>query len=572
MTLTMGLAAAPGAPADASAAAPWHEVRTPHFTIYSDLPLEDAQALAATSEQTLAALDRLSASGSPMSPQPVTFFAFGSDHPLFETTAGSFLQPLRDGLVGVFQAREEPLQAIRRQVVYRLLDTAMPGLPEWFLQGVAEFYSTLEVDDSEVRVGLPNDDFFWYLRNDRQERTPLPEILQADRAMAERIDDFVPRAWSCVHYLTFADAELRDRVGDYLRRIRELERPHRAFRAAFGITYDELERRVGTYYAGDRIAYWRIAGALPQPSFVTRALADFEAELRLTELWLYAAPHRLDETVARLENLTRQDPESAEAFAALARARIQLADWSGAAQALRQSVDLDPRSAASQLLLGEALLEIAPSSLDSDPLRVEAVEALERGVRGAPESARGLELLSFAYAGLPRPTDRALEVGEAAVAAQPGRTDLVFNLLLMRAKRRDIEGVRELVQRLAALEADPGLVTRGREMQLQLMMQETRELMKAQRLEDALALLAVVRARTVNETLRTTADEWLERVEAVRQHNQFVERYNRAVVAYDSGLHDEALATLQQLASDARPGRQREAVAHLQAEVEYWRD
>jgi hypothetical protein len=51
-----------------------------------------------------------------------------------------------------------------------------------------------------------------------------------------------------------------------------------------------------------------------------------------------------------------------------------------------------------------------------------------------------------------------------------------------------------------------------------------------------------------------------------------VKALNRAVVASDEGHYDEALVALEELTSDARPGRQQEAVIRLRAEVEYWRD
>jgi hypothetical protein len=119
-----------------------------------------------------------------------------------------------------------------------------------------------------------------------------------------------------------------------------------------------------------------------------------------------------------------------------------------------------------------------------------------------------------------------------------------------------------LLAELESRGAAEAILARAREVRLRLALQEANTLLRADNLDDAVAVLAQVRARTQDPSLAELADAQLEQVLRVRAHNRFAELYEEAARLVVAG-EPEAEEALEAVRQVARPGRQQQAVAEL---------
>ena len=198
---TDGVTRAGATPVDSTAAAtratdvaPWHRVATAHFVLIGDVPARTLRALAVdleALESLLASLNPDQSIGAPRA--QVVLFA---DHQTFlryapRTTAdepapvsGFFLSHPHGDFVVVSAAAESSVRRVLyHEVLHRFVRHHLPEAPLWLNEGLAEFYSTLEVGRGEAWIGAPVVEHVVHLQ--RGPRRPLAELL----AIATDLDD-----------------------------------------------------------------------------------------------------------------------------------------------------------------------------------------------------------------------------------------------------------------------------------------------------------------------------------------------------------------------------------------------
>ena len=91
-----------------------------------------------------------------------------------------------------------------------------------------------------------------------------------------------------------------------------------------------------------------------------------------------------DAQLAAIEERTRREPQSADAWMALGAARFDLGDYPGAAAAYEKSVAIAPESAGLWSALGEARVMASPR----DPMPATAAEAFDKAIALNPKDPR----------------------------------------------------------------------------------------------------------------------------------------------------------------------------------------
>lgn len=97
-----------------------------------------------------------------------------------------------------------------------------------------------------------------------------------------------------------------------------------------------------------------------------------------------AAAASPDAQLAAIEERTRREPQSADAWMALGAARFDLGDYPGAAAAYEKSVAIAPESAGLWSALGEARVMASPR----DPMPPAAAEAFDKAIALNPKDPR----------------------------------------------------------------------------------------------------------------------------------------------------------------------------------------
>jgi Collagenase len=203
----------------ASAKDTWMSVRSPHFFLIGNASEKDIRRVATRLEQFREVFTKLLKTANFNSPVPTTVVVFKSD--------GSYkpYKPVVDGKVsdvaGYFQSGEDvnyitltteangedPFSTIYHEFVHLLVNDnfGKAAVPPWFNEGLAEYYSTFDIqEDRKVYLGKLVDNHILLLRD--QKLIPLKTLFEVDyyslhRNKREAMGLFYAEAWALVHYL-----------------------------------------------------------------------------------------------------------------------------------------------------------------------------------------------------------------------------------------------------------------------------------------------------------------------------------------------------------------------------------
>src|SRR5579864_543247 len=152
-----------GSSASAAEPSPWLEVHSTHFTVLTDAGDKKGREVALRFEQMRAVFSNLLTKDRLNQPVPLTILAFKNDKSYYQ------LAPLRSGqpidVPGFFLPGEdqdfivlnlfedEPWRAVAHDFAHMLLDYNYPPAQGWFDEGLAEYFSSIRVDNRQVEIG-----------------------------------------------------------------------------------------------------------------------------------------------------------------------------------------------------------------------------------------------------------------------------------------------------------------------------------------------------------------------------------------------------------------------------------
>ena len=151
------------APSSSAAESPWLEIHSTHFTVITDAGEKRGREVALRFEQMRAVFANLLTKDRLHESRPLTILAFKNDKSYYQ------LAPLHEGqpidapgfllsgddqdfiVLNVFE--EEPWRAVAHDFAIRLLNFNYPPAQGWFDEGLAEYFSSIRVDNKEVEIG-----------------------------------------------------------------------------------------------------------------------------------------------------------------------------------------------------------------------------------------------------------------------------------------------------------------------------------------------------------------------------------------------------------------------------------
>ncbi|WP_292027521.1 DUF1570 domain-containing protein [Brevundimonas sp. UBA2416] len=279
--------------------------------------------------------------------------------------------------------------------------------PSWFVEGFAEYYSTVVLEPEKIEVGREDPGrMMLFTQLGTNEWAPLADVLQwrISRSGRARVFDYYAQSWALTHYLMSAPERQR-MLSQYLNAVIRGADPVVAMETATGRTSIELQNDFRRYFRG-RITYFTPQIEIPMPEVAISTLAADEGALVWYDL-------RLDDTplVVPTDN-DPDDPRSegvrAEMARDAARYRAELITEALAAAARRPGQRMAMLVAARAHRLngdpaaGLAALEplLSDTSTDADALRIAAALLMDQ-VRAEPdsESAPSRRRLAMSYLG-----------------------------------------------------------------------------------------------------------------------------------------------------------------------------
>ena len=215
--------------------------------------------------------------------------------------------------IAMDSSAEEAFRVIYHEYVHAIVNAVISSPPVWFNEGLAEYYQTIDVNGNGngATVGRLQNDHVLRLRS---EWLPLEAVLAVDHNSPlynerDKASVFYAESWALVHYLLLGDNSAHmKQVAAFTSLLTSGVLPDAACQKALGLTLPQLEKKLRSYVAQDRLPMAvvtfsnRIAGLSTWPA---TPLSDAEAHATLGELLLRL--RRPDEARAQLDSALALD-------------------------------------------------------------------------------------------------------------------------------------------------------------------------------------------------------------------------------------------------------------------------
>lgn len=447
MSLTRAIAVALLAALPAAAA--WLRLTSPNFELLTDAGEKQGR-------DALIRLERIrsvfgGAAGAKPVPLSVRVFVFRSERAFRafrpnESTTGFFQGGPERNYIAMHGGSGETLRVIHHEYVHMVLNHSAASLPQWFEEGLAEFYSTIDKRGDNVVIGVPVENHIrTLLLAPWIDAAPFGAVNKRSPLYNERDTAglFYAQSWAMVHMLNMSPPYRRvlPRFAELLEKGYPAEL---AFQEAFGVSWENALTDCKSYVRARRFTVAQVfhGSDAPVETEVT-PLPEADAALAQVELLLalgrddpaekmigdlrksggldsadgllaqgLLALHR--KRSAEAENLLRQAREKgsrrADAwFESATLARERGAPRDEVRVLLRETVGRNPKHAEAQFLLG---------LMESQDGRVrESIGPLEQAVRILPRQSYFWHALALAYHQLRRTDDARLAARRAAESA-----------------------------------------------------------------------------------------------------------------------------------------------------------
>jgi hypothetical protein len=445
----------------------WVRLRTPNFVLVGNADPKKMQSIALRLEQFRAAFSRVLPSMQYTAPVPVNVLVFGSmkDYAPFRpgNAAGHFM-PGREvdyiALTTDLNQQQHPESVIFHEYTHLLLkNSSLREVPLWFNEGLSEYYSTFRLqDDRRVTLGEKVPAHLYTLR--QEPLLPLATLFAADISSPYYNEDqkqniFYAQSWLLVHYLIQGNNGARQaQLGQFIDLLLAKTPVEDAFKRAFKTTYGELENELKIYARQDhfpattitldrKVETDRTATSEPLPESSVQA---YEGDL----LFHMHAPAA--ETYLR--RALELDPNQPLALASLGLLESERGAYAAARPLLERAVSFDGSNYYLQFRYAEALLKENENQfgvvdgMAADQF-VKIRNALKAAIQLKPEFADPYRLLAYLSLLDNREVDESTVLVERALAAAPGRYDLMFMLGQLYFNRHDLPLARAVLERVA---------------------------------------------------------------------------------------------------------------------------
>ena len=374
-----------------AAAAEWLTLRTRHHQVAGNVSARDLKDVALRIEQfreVIAALNQATIEAAQGISAIVLAFPDERSYRPFMPMAngrrlpvgGLFVAGPRGTYITLnLDAGDEAYRGIYHEYSHYLLRNVFGAAPLWFNEGLAEYYSTLEVssDGRRAVIGKPVPQHVELLR---ERRLPLATLLSITAASPIYSSDTPERSvmyaqsWAMVHHALHAQPRRREALIDLAFKLAAGMAPEQAVLEAYGMTIPDLEREVQAYMR--REIYQATSVEFKDAITTTLGRNPMPADEGEVEAWLGGVQMtigRPEEGAVRLEKALKTRPD---VVAALSRSNYQLrlpgrvavlatmraflnqGDYAAVRGALTPMVRANPADHEAALLLAEALLRL----------------------------------------------------------------------------------------------------------------------------------------------------------------------------------------------------------------------
>ncbi len=476
-------------PASASSAREtWLSVRSKNFQLIGNASEKDIRKVGVRMEQFRDVFSRIFTKSKASSAIPITVIVFKDDNafkpykPLYQgkpATVSGYYQPGEDVnyIMLTSEFREtNPYAVIFHEYVHALTSDNSRPLPPWLSEGIAEYYSSFEVESNEKKVWLGKAiaNHVFYLRE--QKFLPLQRLFAVDHRSPEynereRKGVFYAQSWALVHYLLLGNnSKWQPQFLQFVNALAAGRPVDDSFKQIFKTDYATLEKELKDYIGRNSYPaqYVNFDEKLSfDADMQTAPLGEAEVQSYLGDL--LCRIQRRDEGEELLKRAIALDPKLAPAYSSLGMSRLRQNQLAEARQYLEQAVAANSQNHLAHYyyaftlyreIFGEGRLV---TELPQDKVKMMRA-ALDNVIQLKPNFPETYNLLGFISLVTGENLGAGVNAVRKAMAIAPGREDYAMTLAQLYLRQEKFAEARQTVEPLARGASRPDIRSRAESM------------------------------------------------------------------------------------------------------------
>lgn len=450
----------------------WVEIRSPNFSVITDAGAKRGRDVALHFEQMRSVFGTLKPKARLNLPAPLQIVAFRNKKEMRAMAPVFNGKPTEDA--GLFQPGDDrsfilldtstvsPWSIVFHEYAHLLMNGNGPERTQpWFEEGFAEYFSSIEVDHKEARVGkIPEDTYRILQQNGMMPVADLFRVRQYSKTYNESGDHrntFYAESSLVVHYLY--DNKLVPKLAEYFDAVfNQKKSVEQAMQQALGMTPDQFDKILGEYLSSGHYGYYSVStpSGIVEAQFAETPVSAADARAVLADIDAHSPDHR-ERALGEFEDVLKTDPHNALALRGMGYAYLQQRDFEHARQYFQQAAERDSKDP--RVHYYNALLMNRTGGPVDEEKSEAIIKELETAIALDPNLADAYSLLAFAqtFAG---DAEEGLATMEKALELAPGNEMYQINLANLYMVNRKVDAAILLLRPLTG-SANPEIAERA---------------------------------------------------------------------------------------------------------------
>ncbi|MBC7797599.1 MAG: tetratricopeptide repeat protein [Pyrinomonadaceae bacterium] len=341
----------------------WIEVKSRNFTVVGNAGEKSIRNVAVRLEQFRETLHLLFPKANLDREVPTVVYVFGSDDS-FREFKPRVKGKIQDNVAGYIMERSDqmyiaiskdtrgsltPYETIFHEYYHYVLDNNLDDVPPWFNEGMAEFYSTFDIekDGKTFKIGAPISRHFDSFQ--RKSLMPIEKLLKTSYgenfSENNKSNIFYAQSWAFVHYLTLGNEGKRQKqLFKFLEKLNTGISLEENFKQSFETDFKGMDKELQKYT--QRLTFpvtnYTINTAIEfENSLASRQISDGEVELQLGKLAYNLGEREAGE--ARLRKALKLEPDLEGANLWVGYVSMIGKNYTEAEKLLNRAIELDPK-------------------------------------------------------------------------------------------------------------------------------------------------------------------------------------------------------------------------------------
>lgn len=446
----------------------WINLQSKNFNVVSNADEKKTKELTLKMEQFRYTLSQIYVDIPESEPVKVTVVIFKDDKtfnpfkPIYkgkriDDVAGYFEASEDENIIAIDASSEEVLRVIFHEYFHLLLSYSTVELPLWINEGLAELYSSFEIDKNEVVIGSPLESHVRYLQQNDLKFIPLKNLIQVNSSSptyneSDKNSFFYTQSWATLHYLMLSERGMRKaQVFKYLKALRLGKMPEEAFIETFG-SFEEMDRAIKNYVSNQyyQIVKHPLSTAISDKSFSLEPISDAQTQYYLGNLLLRTG--RFEEAEKYFKQALSLDPSSVASLEGLVFITLKHNNLAQAKEYFKQAVAQNSKNYLVYFLYAEMLLLSATSEISNKKLSPELAKEIVVNARKVvelrPIHAPAYNVIALTQLLSGENYQEGVEAGKQAVLFAPRKQKFAITLAELQIKTNDPVGAKKTLQTL----------------------------------------------------------------------------------------------------------------------------